>query len=83
MTVTGVSGCPGPPAPRPVEEELKIALGVVIPLFRPMVEMFAGGNLQSQHPVTHKNVTSPKGMSSILLSISIIQVHKMVPGGLG
>ena len=66
-----------------MEEERDNGPGVVIPLFRLMVEMVARGILQSQHPVTHKNVTSPKGMSSILLSISIIQVHKMVPGELG
>jgi len=39
-----------------VEEELKIALGVVIPLFRPMVEPIARGNLQSQHLATSNSV---------------------------
>ena len=40
-----------------MEEERDNGPGVVIPLFRLMVEMVARGILQSQHPATHKNVS--------------------------
>ena len=55
---TGASGWPGPSVPSPVEEDLKIAPGLVTRLFQPMVERIARENLQSPHPAKHSSVSS-------------------------
>ena len=54
--VPGAPGKAGLSVPKTVEEDLKIAPGTVTLQYRPMVETFAKGNLQSQHPAKPKNV---------------------------
>ena len=57
LTDSGVTGCPGADAPRPVEEELRLSPGTVTPLLQPMVGTIARGNLGIKGPATTINVS--------------------------